>query len=106
MAHTLTKNSMDELTNIYCATTPVLPDVVEAMLPYFRDSYGNPSRIHSFGRNAKEALTIAREQVARLIGADPSEIVFISGGTEADNLAIRGISSISETTGNHIITSS
>ena len=109
MAHTSTKNSMVELTNIYfdhCATTPVDPEVVEAMLPYFRDFYGNPSSIHSFGRNAKEALTIAREKVAKLIGADPSEIVFTSGGTEADNLAIRGVSSKFETKGNHIITSS
>ncbi|MBN2514980.1 MAG: aminotransferase class V-fold PLP-dependent enzyme, partial [Deltaproteobacteria bacterium] len=100
---------MDELTSIYldhCATTPVHPEVVEAMLPYFMDFYGNPSSMHSFGRKAKEALTTAREQVAQLIGADPSEIVFTSGGTEADNLAIRGISSASEKKGNHIVTSS
>jgi cysteine desulfurase len=100
---------MDELTSIYldnCATTPVHPEVVEAMLPYFGAFYGNPSSIHSFGRKAKKALTVAREQVAQLIGADPSEIVFTSGGTEADNFAIRGISSASEKKGNHIITSS
>lgn len=100
---------MDEQTNIYldhCATTPIHPEVMEAMLPYFIDFYGNPSSIHSFGRKAKEGLTVAREQVAELIGADPSEIVFTSGGTEADNLAIQGISFSSENKGNHIITSS
>ena len=100
---------MDELTNIYldhCATTPVHPEVVEAMLPYFRFFYGNPSSIHTFGRKAKEGLAVAREQVAQLIGADPSEIVFTSGGTEADNLAIRGVSAESQRKGNHIITSS
>lgn len=100
---------MDDIPSIYldhCATTPVHPEVVEVMLPYFRDFYGNPSSIHSFGRKAKESLTAAREQVAHLIGADPSEIVFTSGGTEADNLAICGISSASEKKGNHIITSS
>jgi cysteine desulfurase len=100
---------MGERTSIYldnCATTPVHPKVVEVMLPYFSAFYGNPSSIHSFGRKAKEALTVAREQVAQLIGAGPSEIVFTSGGTEADNLAICGISSASEKKGNHIITSS
>jgi cysteine desulfurase len=100
---------MDELTNIYldhCATTPVHPEVVEAMLPYFRFFYGNPSSIHTFGRKAKEGLAVAREQVAQLIGADPSEIVFTSGGTEADNLAICGVSAESQRKGNHIITSS
>jgi cysteine desulfurase len=99
---------MDEVTLIYldhCATTPMHPEVVEAMLPYFRDYYGNPSSIHAIGQRAKTALEEARQQVADLIGATAEEIVFTSGGTEADNLAIRGILYGSGKKGNHIITS-
>jgi cysteine desulfurase len=72
------------------ATTPLLPEVVEAMLPYLRERFGNPSSGHVYGRRAREAIEAARAQVATLIGAEPSEIVFTSGGTEANNLAIRG----------------
>ncbi|HUT79541.1 MAG TPA: cysteine desulfurase family protein [Polyangia bacterium] len=72
------------------ATTPLLPAVVEAMLPYLREHFGNPSSGHVYGRRAREAVEAAREQVAALIGAAPSEIVFTSGGTEANNLAIQG----------------
>jgi len=75
----------------YNATTPLAPEVLEVMLPYFREEFGNPSSIHSFGQRAKAALYDARERVASLIGASPNEILFTSGGTEADNLAILGV---------------
>ena len=73
------------------ATTPVDPDVLTAMLPYFSAQYGNPNSVHSFGQSARGAVERARAAVAALIGARPSEIVFTSGGTEADNLAIFGV---------------
>ncbi len=73
------------------ATTPVEPEVLEAMLPYFSGDYGNASSIHTFGQRARSAVETAREQVAALIGARPQEIVFTSGGTEADNQSIFGI---------------
>jgi cysteine desulfurase len=73
------------------ATTPVAPEVLEAMLPYLREAYGNASSMHSAGQKARAAVDAAREHVARLIGAKPAEIVFTSGGTEADNLAILGL---------------
>jgi cysteine desulfurase len=75
----------------YNATTPVLPEVVDAMLPYLREHFGNPSSGHVYGRRTQAAVDRARQQVARLIGSDPSEIIFTSGGTEANNLAIRGV---------------
>ena len=75
----------------YNATTPVDPEVLAAMLPYFSAEYGNPNSVHSFGQSARGAVERARASVAALIGARPSEIVFTSGGTEADNLAIFGI---------------
>src|SRR6187401_90081 len=87
------------------ATTPVRPEVVGAMLPVFTEDYGNPSSIHWFGQNAKAQMDAARSQVARLIHAETSEIVFLSGGTEADNLAIRGIAESQKAKGRHIITS-
>ncbi len=74
------------------ATTPVLPEVVDAMLPYLHEHFGNPSSNHVYGHRAREAVAIARAQVAELIGCDPAEITFTSGGTEANNLAIRGVS--------------
>jgi cysteine desulfurase len=88
----------------YAATTPVHPEVVQAMLPYFSDIFGNPSSIHSFGQEAKSALEEAREKVADLVGARGEEIVFTSGGTEADNLAVKGVAFANESKGNHIIT--
>jgi cysteine desulfurase len=88
------------------ATTPLRPEVVAAMLPVFTEDYGNPSSIHWFGQHAKALMDDARAQVARLINADTSEIVFVSGGTEADNLAIRGIAESQKSKGRHIITSS
>jgi cysteine desulfurase len=88
-----------------CATTKVAPEVVEAMLPYFSDEIGNAQSVHSFGQRSKAAVETARRQVAALINARPTEIVFVSGGTEADNTAIRGIAEAHAGYGRHIITS-
>lgn len=89
----------------HSATTPVRPEVAEIMLEYFTEKYGNPSSVHSFGREAKAGLERAREQVAALINAQPEEIIFTSGGTEADNLAIIGTANKYADRGKHIITS-
>jgi cysteine desulfurase len=87
------------------ATTPMRPEVSASMIPLFSGDFGNPSSIHWFGQQAKSLLDEARQQVARLINAESSEIVFVSGGTEADNLAIRGIAESQKSKGRHIITS-
>ncbi len=87
------------------ATTPVDEAVLEEMLPYFKDAFGNPSSIHSFGQEAKRALDLARERVAGLIGAEPDEVVFTSGGTESNNLAIKGAILTAGVTAAHIVTS-
>ncbi|MEE8421087.1 MAG: aminotransferase class V-fold PLP-dependent enzyme, partial [Dehalococcoidales bacterium] len=88
----------------YAATTPVRPEVVQAMLPYFTDVFGNPSTIYTCGQEAKGAVEEARSQVASLIGAGIDEIVFTSGGTEADNFAIKGVVYASKNKEKHIIT--
>ncbi|MBE3589148.1 MAG: cysteine desulfurase NifS [Thermoanaerobacteraceae bacterium] len=89
----------------HSATTPVHPAVVEEMCRFLRDNYGNPTSLHSFGRQARKAVEEAREKVAAALGADPREIVFTSGGTEADNMAIHGVAYTNLNRGNHIITS-
>jgi cysteine desulfurase len=88
----------------YAATTPLDPRVLEAMLPYMTERFGNPNSIHSFGREARLAIDEAREKIAQLLNCQPSEIVFTSGGTESDNLALRGVAEAYRQKGNHIIT--
>ncbi len=87
------------------ATTKPDPEVVSAMLPYFNEYFGNASSLHSFGQEAAGALNRSRQQVADLLGAQPDEIIFTSGGTESDNLALKGIAYLKKNAGKHIITS-
>jgi cysteine desulfurase len=89
----------------YAATTPVRPEVIQAMLPYFADAFGNPSSIYSYGLESRQAIELARTKVAEAIGAKKEEIVFTGGGSEADNLAIKGVADANGRKGNHIITS-
>ncbi|HSD94170.1 MAG TPA: cysteine desulfurase NifS [Syntrophales bacterium] len=89
----------------HAATTPVDPEVIEAMLPFFRETFGNPSSIHSFGQQARSAVEDARGKVASFMRAKPAEIVFTSGGTESNNFAIKGIAWANRKKGNHIVTS-
>ncbi len=88
----------------HSATTPVAPEVLAAMLPYFGEKFGNASSLHQSGREAKEALEDSREKVAALLGARAEEIIFTSGGTESDNLALKGIARKNRKQGKHIIT--
>ena len=90
----------------HSATTPVAPEVLDAMMPYFNIKYGNASSLHSFGREAREALEESRVTVAGVLKAKPDEIIFTSGGTESDNLAIKGIAHRYQDKGKHIITTS
>ncbi len=87
------------------ATTPVERRVLDTMLPYFTNKYGNASSVHHFGQEARAAVDTARREVAALIGARPNEIVFLSGGTEAKNFAIKGLTDAAQQHGRHIITS-
>ena len=89
----------------YAATTPVRPEVLEAMLPHFSQQFGNPSSIYSLGQEARRALDEARESVAQVLGSRVSEVVFTGGGTESDNAALKGVAYALRQTGNHIITS-
>jgi len=89
----------------HSATTPIDDRVLEAMLPYLTDKFGNASSVHAFGQEARAGVDRARRQVAALIGARANEIIFTSGGTEANNLAIQGICRIAAEHGRHIITS-
>lgn len=88
----------------HAATTSVKPEVLQAMLPYFTEKYGNPSSIYSLGRENKKAIDDAREKVAKALGAQPKEIFFTSGGSEADNWALEGIAFANQLKGKHIIT--
>jgi cysteine desulfurase len=90
----------------HAATSPLRREVLEAMLPYLTEHHGNPSSIHASGRRARQGLDEAREEIAQLIAAKPREIVFTSGGTEADNLALKGVAWASSAKGRHVITSS
>lgn len=89
----------------YNATTPIDEQVVEAMRPYLREHFGNPSSGHWFGEQSKYAVEEARERVATLLGCAPEEVVFTGGGSEADNLALKGVAEAYGSCGNHIITS-
>jgi cysteine desulfurase len=90
----------------YNATTPVAPEVLEAMLPYLAEHFGNPSSSHAYGRRAREAVEVARAEVAALIGAQPDEIVFTGCATESNNLAILGVTRALGATRRHLVTSS
>jgi cysteine desulfurase len=90
----------------HAATTPLRPEVLSAMLPYLTDHFGNPSSIHAEGRRARQGLDEARETVGRILGAKPREVVFTSGGSEADNLALKGAAWAASARGRHIVTSS
>lgn len=87
------------------STTPMRPEVLEAMMPYFTEEYGNPSSIYPLGQRASDAVTAAREQLAICIGAKPQELFFTSGGSESDNWAIKGFARANAAKGRHIITS-
>ncbi len=89
----------------HAATTPILPEVLEAILPYFKDAYGNPQSLHGWGDDAREAIEDARGRVADLIGAQPEEIIFTSSGTESNNLAIKGLAMAQQSKGKHIVIS-
>ena len=88
----------------HAATTPLRPEVLEAMLPYLTEHHGNPSSIHASGRRARRGLDDAREEIAALLGAKPREIVFTASGTEADNLAVKGVAWAASSRGRHLVT--
>lgn len=90
----------------YNATTPIDKEVADAMQPYLFDLFGNPSSVHTYGVKTKQAVELARKQLANLLNGEPSEVIFTSGGTESNNYAIKGIAFANQSKGNHIITSS
>ena len=96
---------MDKIYMDHIAAAPVTDEVFDAMLPFFKDKFGNPSSIHGMGEEAETALTESREKVAALIGADPKEIVFTSCGTESNNYALKGVTQAYQGKGRHVITS-
>src|SRR5687768_12668690 len=98
---------MDSIYLDHAATTPVRPEVVEAMLPFLTERAGNPSSVYAYGREARRALDDAREELAALLGARPQELLFTGGGTESDNAAIKGVAFAARSRGGgtHIITS-
>jgi len=89
----------------YASTTPIRDEVLEAMQPFLKEKFGNPSSLHSYGREVKLAIEEARKTIAKTINASPDEIIFTSGSTESSNLAIRGVAKAKQHIGNHIITS-
>ena len=94
--------------NIYLdntAATPLRPEALEAMMPYLKESYGNPQSIHPLGDDARDAVEDARAKVAALIGADPEEVIFTSSGTESNNFAIRGLAAAHQSKGKHVVVS-
>ena len=92
---------MNEIYMDHAATTPVRQEVVEAMLPFFGSEYGNPSSVYGWGRRSRQALDQARDKVSELIGAEASEIIFTSGGSEGANLAIKGVAWAYQKKGRH-----
>lgn len=95
---------MDTIYLDYNATTPVRPEVLQEMLPFFKGDFGNPSSGHAFGRNPASAVRLARERLSGLLGCDPEEVIFTGCGSESDNLAIKGVANALREKGNHIIT--
>ena len=93
---------MDRIYLDYAATAPVLPEVLDAMLPFFVSAYGNPSGIHANGRETRKAVELARRRTAGVLGAESREICFTSGGSESNNLAIQGTAFAMRGKGNHI----
>ena len=89
----------------HAATTATRPEVVDAMLPYFTEMYGNPSSVYSFSQKSKEAITAGREKIAKTLGASPEEIYFTAGGSESDNWALKATAEAYKNKGKHIITS-
>src|SRR5687767_8658563 len=87
----------------HAATTPVLPEVRDEMVAVLDDDFGNPSSVHAYGRTAKTRVEDARDRLATAIGASPAEVVFTGGGTEADNLALKGVVEKLKASGNHIV---
>ena len=101
----MSQTTQDRIYLDYAATTPAAPEVVEAMLPWFTERFGNPLSVHSLGQEAKRAIETARGRVASFLGASTDEIIFTGGGTESDNLALKGVVAAMADRGYHVITS-